>query len=401
MSDLNGSDHLSEERDPGLAEYLDIVRRRWPFFLVPLVVALGVAVGITLVVPPVFRAVATVTSDNGLRLGVLDKLGDLSAFADQSAQAPDVDTVIELARSGAVRRQAADVLASGLGDGARSAVRNLRVQQVRDSDLVSISVEHTDPRLAAEGANAIARSLIEMSLTDRRRPVSEAREFISSQFVQEARRLRVSEDALVAFKESHGDVALAEETTLNLQKLAELEAQAVDLRLRREEVRGQTARARAKLTRQARISPTQWTPSPLIATLQHDLARLEIELSGLRREFTAQHPSVISTQAKIQETRRRLDAELARSLQTHQYGVDPVYQELIGQIAQAEVAGAALDARAAALRGAITQYEAKVRGVPAREVELARLTRTVQAAEKTYLLLSDKLQNAQIAEASI
>ncbi len=401
MSDFNGSDRLSEERDPGLAEYLEIVRRRWPFFLVPLVVALGAAVGITLVIPPVYRGVATVTTDNALRLGVLDKLGDLSAFADQSGLAPDVDTVIELARSGAVRGYAADALASGLGDGARSAVRNLRVQQVRDSDVVSISVEHTDPRLAAEGANAIARSLIELSLTDRRRPVSEAREFINSQLTQEAQRLRESEDALVAFKDRNGDVALAEETKLNLQKLADLEAQAVDLRLEREGVRGQIGRARARLARQARISPTQWTPSPLIATLQRDLATLEIELFGLRREFTAQHPAVIRTQAKIQETRRRLDAELARSLQTYQYGVDPVYQELVRQIAQAEVAGAALDARAGALRGAIAQYESKVRGVPAREVGLARLTRTVQAAEKTYLLLTDKLQNAQIAEASI
>jgi capsular exopolysaccharide synthesis family protein len=400
MSALNGSEEAHQEQVLGLGDSLEIIQRRWPLILGPLAIALGIAVGLFLIVPPVYRATATVTIDRGLRLGVLDKLGDVSVFAEQSAQAPDVETVIELARSGAVRREASARLTARVGDSAQ-AVRDLHVQQVRNSDVVSLSVEHADRRIAAAAANALAEALMEMSLTDRRRPVTEAREFIATQLARETERLRASEDALVGFKDRHGDVALAEVTALNIQKLADLEAQQVDLRLKREEIRAQITRARAKLSLQTRIAPTQWTPSPLIASLQRDLATLEIELSGLRREFTPKHPAVISAQARIEETGRRLNVELARSLQARQYGVDPVYQELTQELARAEVAGAAMDAREHALTRAIAQYETEVRSVPAREVELARLTRTAREAEKTYLLLSDKLQDARIAEASI
>lgn len=393
---------LGDDAPVNLREYLDVIRRHWWIFALTLLLAVGIAAGISLAMVPIYRASTTITIDRSPPLLLLEKSTEFNLFADQAAaQAPDVLTLVELARSAVVREGAAARLAPDLGSAAAGAFKDLSVQQVRETELVRISVEHPDPKVAAAAANAAAESLIDMNLRDRRRRVSETRGFIEEQLNREGQRLRESEDALVAFKEQHGDISLAEETTLSLQKLAELEAQRVDLRLQQREAQTRITQGRARLSRQARISPTQWRPSPLIATLQSQLASLEIELSGLRQQFTDKHPRVVATQAKIEETRRRLNSELARSLQTEQFGVDPVYQQLTQQVAQAEVSHAALGAREQALAAAIQQYGQSVRAVPAREAELARLTRSAKESEEIYLLLSGKLQEARIAEVSI
>src|SRR5207302_359170 len=183
--------------------------------------------------------------------------------------------------------QAVTRLAAAHGMGAAKAIlKTLRVQPFRNTQIVAINVDAGDPALAAEAANAVVASLIEMDLNARRRWAREMREFIEPQ-----------------------------------------------------------------------------------------LAGEEIDLSGLRQQFTPKHPMVLNVAGKIAETRQRLDAELARSLQPEQYGVDPVYQQLIQQLRQDEVQSAALDARDQALAAAIDQYEGTIKQLPVREVVQARPAR--------------------------
>ncbi len=343
-----------EEPEFNLRDFLDVVRRRWGIIVVPFLVMVGGALGLSLATPPVYRASTTVTIDKSPPVILIDRAGEVSLFADQPAtQAPDVNTLAELIRSDVVGDGAVARLMPALGEeGARAALAGLGVQVIRDTELVRIAVEHTDPKVAAASANAIVESLVDMNLKARRRRATEIRLFIDDQLGRAGEKLRASEAELVAYKNRHGDVSLAEETTLALQKMAALEAQRVEVRLPRLEA------------------------APLVGSLQSQLATLQIELSGLRQQFTSQHPTVISTEAKLEETKRRLQAELSRNQQTEQ-------------------------SRERAIAAAIGQYENKIREVPTREAELARLTRNTKEAEQIYLLLSSKFQQALIAEASI
>jgi capsular exopolysaccharide synthesis family protein len=259
----------------------------------------------------------------------------------------------ELVKSDVVREGAVGRLKPALGEqGANAALAGLSVQPVRDTELVRITIEHTDPSVAGAAANAVVDSLIDMNLKARRRRATEIQQFISQQLSLAGEKLRNSEAELVEYKDRHGDVSLAQETTLTLQQLAELEAKRVDVRLPRLE------------------------SASLVRTLQSQLASLEIELSGLEQQFTERHPAVVATKAKIEETKRRLDAETTRDRQTEQ-------------------------SRERAIAAAIGRYEERIRSVPTREAELARLTRNTKEAEQIYLLLSSKYQQAIIAEASI
>jgi capsular exopolysaccharide synthesis family protein len=392
-----------EERQANLRDYLNILRRRRAIIAGAFLLALAAAVAISLLTPPTYRATTTITADKEPAVVVVgSRSGDFSLGAESAGEAPDILTLAELVKSEAVRQGAMDRLAAKAGlDVAKAAVRSLTVDQVRQTQLIRISMEYTDPTITAEAANAIAGSLIDMDLKAHRRRATQTREFIGHEMRDASQRLHDAENSLVAFHDTHGDVSLSEETTLNLQKLADLKAQLVDVRLQRDTAESQMAAARERLASQSKVTPTQWTPSPLITSLQDQLAKLEIDLSGLRRTFTPKHPAVLATVAKIDETKQRLDAELAKSLRPGTYGVDPIYQQLNTQQTQAAVTLAGLRSRERAMEQAIAGYEERMRDVPVRQVDLARLTRDVKESEQIYLLLSDRYEQARIAESSI
>jgi capsular exopolysaccharide synthesis family protein len=312
-----------------------------------------------------------------------------------------VATLAELASGATVRRDARARLEPVIGArAAEAALKGLHVEPVRNTNLLHIVITARNPKVAAAAADAVAAALIAVDANSRARHAAETRRDIERQLATIAPRLRASEDALAAFNSQHKDVVPADHTSLIVTKLAQLEAQRVDLSLELQEMHARMAATRDHLSRQARVSPTEWIPSPLIASLQSQLASQEVELSGLRSQFTPRHPAVLDIEAKIAETKRRLDTELGRSLQADRYGVDPVYQRLVEQLRQDEVTSAALDARAGAVDAAVLEYEGRLQHLPGLELQQARLARDAKEADVITQMLSQRLQQAIIAEAS-
>jgi capsular exopolysaccharide synthesis family protein len=258
-----------------------------------------------------------------------------------------------------------------------------------------------NPRIATAAADAVAAALIEVDRNSRARQSAETRQLIERQLTTIAPKLRASEDALAAFNAQHKDVVPADHTLFIVSKLAQLQAEQVDLSLQRQEIHARMAATRSDLSGQARVSPAEWIPSPLIASLQNQLATQEVELSGLRSQFTPRHPAVLDIEAKIAETKRRLDVELGRSLQVNRYGIDPVYQRLVEQLRQDEVASAALDARARAVDVAVGEYEDRLQQLPGVELQQARLARDAKEADMITQMLSQRLHEALITEATV
>ncbi|MDR5684518.1 MAG: GumC family protein [Armatimonadota bacterium] len=391
-----------ESESKTLTDYLAILSRRRTVILGVTLLALVFALVSTLLAPPVYRSSALISVDKTPPVVLLDSSrSGLFANSDVTAASGGVMIAAELGRSAEVRQSAIARLAPELGSAAAQAMTQIRVQPVRGADLVRVSVDHTDPEVAALAANAVADSLVEQDAATRRARTTEVRAFIETQMARTREQLHVREDALAAFKKRNGSVSLAEETTLALNTLADLENKLIDVRLQRQQAQARIRLTRAQLATQARITPTQWSPSPVIHSLQNQLASAEIELAALQQQFTDQHPAVGAARARIAEIQRKLDAEIARAPQPQQFGVDPVYQQMIQQVWTAEIDAATLAAREAALGGAIRTYAARIRAVPDREVALARLTRNVREAEQNFLQLSQRLQEARLAEASI
>ena len=388
-----------------LRDVWDVLYRRRSIVLGTIVVGLALGLVVSLIRPTMYRAAATVTLDKVPPVVVLGPPGFVSSPSEVSAAEiafSDVPGLVELANSTALNEAAVARLTPTLGlRTAKAALARLRASQVRQSPLLLITVDYPNPAVAAKTANTVVTTLVDMDLRSRRGRATELRQAIELQLTAAVPKLQDSENALTVFKSRHGDATLANQTTLSVNRLAVLETQLADVRMQQQEARARIDASRTHLALQARVAPTQWVPSPVITTLQNQLASQEIELSGMRQLFTPKYPGLIAAQAKIQETKNRLNTELARSLQADQYGLDPVYQQLAQQMRQDEVTSAAYDARERALADAIKAYDLRVRQLPARELEQVRLARAAKQAEEVAQILSEKLQQARIAESSV
>ena len=357
-------------------EVFGVLRRRRVIFNLALVITAIVATVVSFIRPPVYEASSTVITDKTPPVVLLPSTtGAESSLVKQPlAQAPDAFTLTELAKSEAVRDAATNRLALFWDPKLIKQIltKSLRVQQVRSTDLVRVSVRYRDPQLAAAVANAVAESVVEQDLKARRRQATISREFIGRQLEVTGRELQASRHALAAFKRGSGDVSLGDETQLNLHRLDDLQAALTD-------IRQQEQQASVGFTRPLggpRPGTSQAFPDPVITTLQSQLAALEVEYSGLRKQFTPLHPQVQSTQARIDETQRRLSDEIFRKR-------------------------AALSSREQYLTAEIGKLEQTLLQVPTQEALLARLTMNTKDAERTYLQLSEKFQEARIAEGSV
>lgn len=391
---------LTGGSDITLRQYLNVLMRRWWLIAAVTAAALAVALGASLTAAPVYRASTTIVVDRtSTSLGLVP---DMTGLSPQSY----METLVEIIKSRSIAERAAMRL--GALEAERGVVLSklqsrLRVQRVRGTDLIRIEVDGQTREAASEQANAVAAALLSWHIESRRTQAAAGREFIESQSAKVNGELRSAEDALARYKAQGGQISLSEQTTQAINTVASFEAQARAATAERQAVEASLRQARISLGRQAPAIASSATTleDPVVAQLRSELERLEVELAGLREQFTDRHPQVLATRARLDEVKARLRQRQVRTVTTQAVTINAVHQHLVQQVIQLDVERQALRAREHALAAIVQRYLRDARAFPSKELQLARLTRDVRVAEQTYLLLSQKLHEARIGEASI
>lgn len=394
------SEVRSPESEPGLRDYLDVLLRRWWLIVAAVGLAVAAAVVGTLTTPPVYRATATVVVDRGG--SAMGLIPDITGISQQTY----VDTLAEIMKSRSVGERALARLGTSKDTFEKDLKKlqdGLKVQRVRGADLIRVQAEAPTAADAAAATNAVAESFLAWHVESRRTQASAGRKFIEGRLVGLTKELSSAENALAAYKTAGGQVALSEQTRIAVNKLAEFEAQRRVAGAERQAAEAGLRQARASLGKLEATIPSSFVTAedPVSSGLRGELVKLETELAGLREQFTDRHPRVMATNARIEEVKALLRQQVARTLASETAALNPLHREIAGEVIKLEVERQALRAREAALAAAAGRYAREVQALPPREVALARLTRDLRIAEETYLLLSQKLQEARIAEASI
>ena len=136
-----------------------------------------------------------------------------------------------------------------------------------------------------------------------------------------------------------------------MAKLADFEAQRRAAAAERQAAEASLTQAQFELSRQAQTVPASSVLSedPVAAQLRQQLATFEVELAGLREQFTDRHALVIAAKARIEETKARLRQLVAQQLVSQTITLNPIYQDLASQVIRLEVDQQAMRVREAAL----------------------------------------------------
>jgi capsular exopolysaccharide synthesis family protein len=206
----------------------------------------------------------------------------------------------------------------------------VRVDPVKDSRVVTMSVDFTDPQLAAVLVNTIAQVYVERNLERRLSQSGGAATWLGQQYGDLNQQVNDAERALIDFKKKYNVLSVGLEDQQNdlssrRKKLSEelngIEVKLIAVRAQREEYAG--LRSDDPLTD---ISPGA-ADSAVIVKLKEVYIDQYAKLLELKGKYLEKHPTVIAQEARVEAIRGDLKREASMASKS----LEAQYQTLVKQ----------------------------------------------------------------------
>jgi polysaccharide biosynthesis transport protein len=381
MSSVSVPDGSSWTARIHLSDYLRVVyRRRWLAVVVFLAVVLGAAV-YTYTAEPLYQAQASVLIELE-RPNVID-------IEEVLNEAPDYQTQYELLQSRALvqRTVAALQLWTRPGFpatteiGAVDAVGGaLQIAPVRGTRLVHIRVRWPDPDVAAEIANEHARQYVEQNLDVRFQASKQASDWLEEQLAEERKRVEAGESALQAYREKYDAISLTEGQNIVVQKLSDLNAAVTRAKTQRIEAEAQYRELVAiEHNRDALDAFPAILSNGFIQQLKGTLVAQQREYAQMSQTLGERHPQLVELRTALETTERRLDAEVARV-------VDSLRQTYRSAVAEETSLTRALD-----------EAKREALALNRRGIEYAALEREAESMRLVYQTLLQRAKETSVS----
>lgn len=294
--------------------------------------------------------------------------------------------------------------------------RTMDFSPERESDVIKITARSSDPREAALLANGYAEVYQEYGVSSSRSRSKSSREFLQEQLAAKHRTLDSCENALKGYMQSSGLVSLDAQASRVTQQLSQLEANrdAIDIDIESLDRTLTTYQQRLPEQEKEVGRVMRQANDPYIKLIQEQLANLQVQRdvlaspnpTGVGGEVYAE--KLKSIEGQIANLQKKLEDRTVSYLQTLPSGETGAAQaDPAGYLVQAkqkifetQMQIQALMARKSALNKFIRQYEGDFTGIPRKSIEFARLQRARLSAEKLYLLVEEKYNDAAIGEKS-
>lgn len=257
-----------------------------------------------------------------------------------------------------------------------SILNSLRVSQVgRNTGVVRVSYQSTDPKKAATVLDTLNRLYINRDVQERSREAIATLDFITVQLDQVRVDLERAQDDLDEYKVRTGSVALSQEAQLLVQRVSDLEVEANRLGVQRNGLESLLASMDYGTVTVASGAAALDIESPELAVLVQGYTELARQRIQLMHEFTPENPAV-------QEVDRQINL-------------------VSGQIkATANAILSGIKRREGAVRGVLGTYRKQLANLPEVERSLAKFQKDVLIQEKIYSFLLEKEQETKIVKAS-
>jgi succinoglycan biosynthesis transport protein ExoP len=412
--DEQGSEPLDMQR------YLDVARRRYPYFLLTVFVGWLAVWGASWVLPVSYKSATLILVEQP----TMPKDYVVSNINDDLQERIQSITEQILSRS----RLLQIIEKSNLYSGGRTEAtpdekvarmrKNVGLELVRDAANVKIAafkIEYSapDPHVAQQVTGELTNLFINENLEVRQQQSEDTTKFLEGQLETARQSLNVQDAKIRAFKGEHvGD--LPTQQASNLQILAGMQSQ-----LQNEQDGINTARQQQVYLQTLINQYRTLQASPKVAdgtalpAVEKELQTLRSELADLSAKYTDRYPDVEKLKAQIAKT-EKTRADLIADMKLHANDTkepdsvsaardigDPSQNsplmQLQGQLQSNRLEIENREHAIAALNAKVSEYQSRLNDEPVREQQLADLTRGYDQSKANYDELLKKENESRMA----
>src|SRR5580704_16617698 len=417
-------DELEEKSGEGLnlQQYVDVIRRRHMYFLIPFFLGWLVVWSASWVLPSRYKSgtlilveqpsmpkdyvtpnvtddlqtrLASITQQILSRTRLLHIIDDLNLYADKRGRS-NPDELVERMRK-------------DIGE----------IELVRDArnQITSFNIFYSarDPHVAQQVTGELSNLFISENLERRQQKSEDTTKFLEQQLETARQNLAEQEEKVRLYKDQHlGE--LPSQLTSNVQILSGLQSQLQSEEDGLNADRQQNAYLQSMLEQSRGLQATSRSGdgTPVgIPALDQELDKLKAQLADLSSHYTDRHPDVRKLKDQIAKTEKMRQQALAdlKAGATTSGDVDSpastpdqsdsrdgaAAMQLHGQLKANQIDMANKEREVAALKAKINDYQGRLNQEPVREQQFADLTRGYEQSKSNYDELLKKKNSSQMA----
>ncbi len=378
--------------------FLSVVHKRRKTILLLFVLIVASVVGASFILPPQYRSLAKVMvnyqndSEKAHLLGLqsegsralYDKLGaEVVIFKTRSLLDPVVTQLgLDQPKNGKAPMNSSE--AAELHDKAiEDLAKDLEIEREKDTNVLTLSYEHKNPRLAANVVDKLVTEYIKqrpsLDRDDR------AYEFFDKQIQVIKNEIEAAERRGMEYKSGERVLQPDKQTEILFSSVADFDKELTRTRSERiaKEAKLQIIREQMANGGDIVIPTNESSESPsreeYLNELKKTLLSLELKKSSLAKRFTAKHPEMATVLADIEETKNKIRAEVDEVIQAEELSIK------------------ALMAAEQALAQRMNQVVNSVAKLSQQEFELNQLTIGIDDLRSVYSMLIRQREEARIA----
>ncbi|MEH2202799.1 MAG: polysaccharide biosynthesis tyrosine autokinase [Nostoc sp.] len=283
-------------------------------------------------------------------------------------------------------------------------VKQVKIKSVRGTDILAISYSSSNPKEAADVVNSLMKYYLENNIAINQAQATVAKKFLRKQLPEVEARVARSETALRRFKEGNRVIALEQEATKGVDKLANLSDQITQTQanLTDAETRSQLLQRQLRLNSQQAVDMGNLSQSKAVQEVLTQYQQVQNQLAVEKTRYTDKHPAIANLLAKEAALKKQLErrifenADREKSVPAQNLGMGELKQTLVAQLVQSDVERSALANRITVLQNAYTLSQRRLSVLPQLQEKQQQLERQLQVATSTYEELLKRSQEVDV-----
>ena len=360
-----------------------------------------VALVISLVLPKQYESTTLVQTSNAAATST--GAAALAALGGAGASSP-IMNYIELMKSRTVLEPIIDDLdfegAEKKPDAKSFAKKYLDIKNTKGTNLIEVSARWGTPEEAQRISQTVVDNFLLMQTDMSRQTQSLLVTFLEKRIDEAKEASDKAEAKLLAFSKTHKIYSPDDQVKHVLNQMLAFDKSMADFEVSIKSGQASLDAANAALEEQKMSSRAyNVSDNTIVQGLRSQIIAKQVELVGLRQNYTEKHPSVQRAEEELHQLENSLRTEVLASVDSNAVTLNPTQSELLKQQALAAVGLAVSKASKKAVEEEWGKKEEELGKLPDDVLEYARLQRDVTIQNEVYLNLVKQSEQHKIQAA--
>ena len=411
---VSGKTLYRKERAPigGLREFLTVLFKHKYTILVVFSLSVLIGLVVSFLLPPTYEARSTVLIKVGREYISSPEVGNTRALLSLEQQEvlnseiqilssrELIEKVVTLLKVETLYPKLAKKPTSKISPRESSILqveKHLAISGVKKSNVIEVSFQHEDPKVAAKVVNLLIELFREKHLKVFSDPQSS---FLEKQLRIYQGKLGESEQAMESFKQSNQVFSLDEQRSLLLRQRTDLDSTLKNTDHRIDELREKLLFLKNQKITSGAKSRTMYTNTEkdkILVDAKARLLTLQLTEQDLLKRYREDSRRVEDVRNEIQTVKNFLKEQEEYISGTVETG-GRIYQEVELEIIKTEADLKSQVAKAAGLRQQLRQLDGQIRTLDLNDRKFQTLKREMASNEKYFRTYEDRVEEARISE---